>query len=67
MGELNIELLCSEGLGVRDGELFFLNLTVISNFSVKLSCVNICTLCSCISLWLSCRYCNVFSAQLCDL
>ena len=42
------------------------NFTVISNFSVRLSCVSTCMLRSCISLWISCRYCNLFSAQLCN-
>ena len=55
-GEVKIELLYWGG-----------GLTVISKFSVKLSCVSFCMLCSCISLWISCRYYNLFSAQLCNL
>ena len=46
---------------------YIIYLTVISTFSVRLSCVNICMLCSCISLWISCRYCNLFSAHLSNL
>ena len=46
---------------------FFLRFTAISNFSVKLSCVIICILWSWISLWMTCRYCNLFSAQMCNL
>ena len=41
-----------------------LNLTVISNFNLRLLCWSIWMLCSRISLWISCRYCSVFSAQL---
>ena len=44
-----------------------LNFTVVSNLSVRLSCVRICMLCSCMSLWMSCLYCNLLSAQLCSL
>ena len=40
------------------------SLTVISNLSVELSFVRIWMLCFCKSLRISCRYCNLFSAQL---
>ena len=40
---------------------------MISNFSVKLSCCSICMSCSCMNLWILCLYCNLFSAQLCNL
>ena len=46
---------------------YFIQSSMISNFDVRLSCVSNCMLCSCISLWISCRYCNLFSAQLCNL
>ena len=47
-----IELLYLVDLGgENDGEIKKLfNFTVISNLSVKLSCVRICMLCSCMSL-----------------
>ena len=32
-----------------------------------MSCVRICMLCSFLFLWISCRYCNLLSAQLCSL
>ena len=41
MWEVKIELLYLEGLGVGDDEF---SLTVISNFSVRVSCVSICIL-----------------------
>ena len=47
--------------------IILFGLTVISNLSVKLSCCSICMLCSCMSLWVSCLYCNLFSAHLCNL
>ena len=37
------------------------SLTVSSNFSVRLLCCSIWMLRSCISLWISCRYCNLYS------
>ena len=65
---VKIELLYLRGLGVWDLLInYIIYLTVISTFSVRLSCVNICMLCSCISLWISCRYCNLFSAHLSNL
>ena len=41
-----------------------LSLTVISNFNWKLFCWSIWMLCNWLSLWISCLYCNLFSAQL---
>ena len=38
-----------------------------SNFSVRLLGCSIWMLSSCISLWISCRYCNLFNAQLWNL
>ena len=45
----------------------FLNFTLSSILSVRLSCIRICMLCSCMSLWTSCLYCKMLSAQLCHL
>ena len=43
------------------------SLSVSSNFSVRLFCCIIWTLFSCMFLWISCRYCNLFNAQSCNL
>ena len=55
------------GFRVKGWWIILISLTVIWDFSVSLSCVSICMLCSCISLWISCRNYNLFSAQLCNL
>ena len=54
--------------GTRDrrGCTKLFNFSVISNLSVKVFCVRIFMLCYCISLWMSCLYCNLMNAQLCN-
>ena len=50
MREVQIELLQLVQLGLEGDVLNFFKIIVISNFSIKKSCVRFCILCSCMSL-----------------
>ena len=67
MGVVKIELWCLVLLEIEGDVLNVLFFFVISNSSVNLSCLKICIFCSWMSLWKSCLYCYLLSAQLCNL